>query len=136
MPTVFPALTINHKPLTINALKGQAMDVRESIIDCIGHTPMVKLNRISDGLGCTLVAKLDHLNPGGSVKDRIGIAMIRDAVARGLLKPGGTITEGTAGNTGLGLPSPRTCLATSACSACRTRCRARRSTCCALMAPK
>lgn len=79
------------------------MDIRESILDCIGHTPMVKLNRISDGLGCTLVAKLDHLNPGGSVKDRIGIAMIRDAEAKGLLKPGGTITEGTAGNTGLGL---------------------------------
>ncbi|MEZ5992198.1 MAG: pyridoxal-phosphate dependent enzyme [Planctomycetota bacterium] len=79
------------------------MDIRESILDCIGNTPMVKLNRISDGLGCTLVAKLDHLNPGGSVKDRIGIAMIRDAEAKGLLKPGGTITEGTAGNTGLGL---------------------------------
>lgn len=79
------------------------MDIRESILDCIGHTPMVKLNRISEGLGCTLVAKLDHLNPGGSVKDRIGIAMIRDAEAKGLLKPGGTITEGTAGNTGLGL---------------------------------
>ena len=79
------------------------MDIRESIIDCIGHTPMVKLNRMSDGLGCTLIAKLDHLNPGGSVKDRIGIAMIRDAESKGLLKPGGTITEGTAGNTGLGL---------------------------------
>jgi cystathionine beta-synthase len=64
---------------------------------------MVKLNRLSEGLGCTLVAKLDHLNPGGSVKDRIGIAMIRDAEEKGLLKPGGTITEGTAGNTGLGL---------------------------------
>ena len=79
------------------------MDVCESILDCIGHTPIVKLNRMSDGLGCTLLAKLDHLNPGGSVKDRIGIAMIRDAEAKGLLKPGGTITEGTAGNTGLGL---------------------------------
>ena len=83
------------------------MDIRESIIDCIGHTPMVKLNRVSEGLGCTLVAKLDHLNPGGSVKDRIGIAMIRDAEAKGLLKPGGTITEGTAGNTGLGLALTR-----------------------------
>jgi cystathionine beta-synthase len=79
------------------------MDIRESIIDCIGHTPMVKLNRISEGLGCTLIAKMDHLNPGGSVKDRIGIAMIRDAEKRGVLKPGGLITEGTAGNTGLGL---------------------------------
>ncbi|MBE7490821.1 MAG: pyridoxal-phosphate dependent enzyme [Planctomycetes bacterium] len=79
------------------------MDIQNSILDCIGHTPMVKLSRLSEGLGCTLLAKLDHLNPGGSVKDRIGIAMIRDAEAKGLLKPGGTITEGTAGNTGLGL---------------------------------
>ena len=79
------------------------MDIRDTIIDCIGHTPIVKLGRVSDGLGCTLLGKLDHLNPGGSVKDRIGIAMIRDAEAKGLLKPGGLITEGTAGNTGLGL---------------------------------
>lgn len=79
------------------------MEICESILSCIGHTPLVKLNRLSKGLGCTLIAKLDHLNPGGSVKDRIGIAMIRDAEEKGLLKPGGTITEGTAGNTGLGL---------------------------------
>lgn len=79
------------------------MDIRESIIDCIGHTPIVKLSRVSEGLDCTLLAKMDHLNPGGSVKDRIGIAMIRDAEQKGLLKPGGLITEGTAGNTGLGL---------------------------------
>jgi cystathionine beta-synthase len=79
------------------------MDIRDSIVDCIGNTPIVKLSRLSEGLGCTLLAKLDHLNPGGSLKDRIGIAMIRDAEAKGLLKPGGTITEGTAGNTGLGL---------------------------------
>jgi cystathionine beta-synthase len=75
----------------------------DSILDCIGQTPIVRLSRLSDGLACTLLAKLDHLNPGGSVKDRIGIAMIRDAESKGLLKPGGTITEGTAGNTGLGL---------------------------------
>ncbi|MCC6573368.1 MAG: pyridoxal-phosphate dependent enzyme [Planctomycetes bacterium] len=79
------------------------MDLRDSILDCIGHTPMVRLSRYSKGLSCPLVAKLDELNPGGSVKDRIGIAMIRDAEARGLIKPGGTITEGTAGNTGVGL---------------------------------
>ena len=79
------------------------MDTRQSILDCIGRTPVVRLNRISKGLPCTLLAKLDHLNPGGSVKDRIGVAMIRDAEQKGLLKPGGTITEGTAGNTGLGL---------------------------------
>ena len=79
------------------------MQPKQSILDCIGHTPIVRLARLSEGLPCTLLAKLDHLNPGGSVKDRIGIAMIRDAERRGLLKPGGTITEGTAGNTGLGL---------------------------------
>jgi cystathionine beta-synthase len=79
------------------------MAILDSILDCIGDTPIVRLNRISQGLDCTLLAKLDHLNPGGSVKDRIGIAMIRDAEQKGLLKPGGTITEGTAGNTGLGL---------------------------------
>lgn len=79
------------------------MAILDSILDCIGDTPMVRLSRFSDGLPFTLVGKLDHLNPGGSVKDRIGIAMIRDAEAKGLLKPGGTITEGTAGNTGLGL---------------------------------
>jgi cystathionine beta-synthase len=79
------------------------MDIQNSILDCIGHTPMVRLSRFSDGLPVPLIGKLDHLNPGGSVKDRIGVAMIRDAEQRGLLKPGGTITEGTAGNTGLGL---------------------------------
>jgi len=79
------------------------MDIRESILDCIGDTPMVKLSRYSRGLSCNLIAKCDHRNPGGSVKDRIGIAMIRDAEARGAIQPGGTITEGTAGNTGLGL---------------------------------
>ena len=79
------------------------MHIRDSILDCIGDTPMVRLSRFSEGLGCVLLAKLDHLNPGGSVKDRIGIAMISDAEQKGLLKPGATITEGTAGNTGLGL---------------------------------
>ncbi|MCC6466280.1 MAG: cysteine synthase family protein, partial [Planctomycetes bacterium] len=79
------------------------MAIYNSILDCIGDTPTVWLRRYSDGLGFTLAAKLDHLNPGGSVKDRIGIAMIREAERQGLLKPGGTITEGTAGNTGLGL---------------------------------
>lgn len=79
------------------------MDIKESILDCIGGTPVVRLSRYSKGLPCTIFAKLDELNPGGSVKDRIGIAMIRDAEARGLIKPGGTITEGTAGNTGVGL---------------------------------
>jgi cystathionine beta-synthase len=77
--------------------------IKDSILDCIGHTPMVRLSRYSKGLSCPLIGKLDMENPGGSVKDRIGIAMIRDAEKRGLIKPGGLITEGTAGNTGVGL---------------------------------
>jgi len=75
----------------------------ENIVQTIGNTPIVKLNKVVKGLKCTLLAKLEYFNPGGSVKDRIGIAMIEDAERRGLLKPGGTIIEGTSGNTGLGL---------------------------------
>jgi cystathionine beta-synthase len=74
-----------------------------SILDLIGHTPVVPLQRVGRGLPYRLLAKLEFLNPGGSVKDRIGPAMIDDAEARGLLKPGGTIVEATSGNTGVGL---------------------------------
>lgn len=75
----------------------------ESIIDAIGHTPLVRLNRITDGIKCKVYAKLEFLNPGGSVKDRIGRSMVEDALKKGTLKPGGTIVEGTSGNTGAGL---------------------------------
>ena len=75
----------------------------ESILDAIGHTPLVRLRRLTEGLACKVYAKLDYLNPGGSVKDRIAVTMIDDAERRGLLKPGGTIVEGTSGNTGMGL---------------------------------
>ena len=74
-----------------------------NIIEAIGHTPLVRLNRVVRGFKGEYWAKCDHLNPGGSVKDRIGIAMVEDAERRGLLKPGGTIIEGTSGNTGMGL---------------------------------
>jgi cystathionine beta-synthase len=74
-----------------------------NILEAIGRTPLIKLNRIPQGSKAQVFAKCDHLNPGGSVKDRIGIAMIEDAEKRGLLKPGGTIVEGTSGNTGMGL---------------------------------
>src|SRR6201984_2205276 len=74
-----------------------------NILEAIGRTPLIRLNRIPKGLTAQGYAKCDHLNPGGSVKDRIGIAMIEDAEKRGLLKPGGTIVEGTSGNTGVGL---------------------------------
>src|SRR5437763_565598 len=74
-----------------------------NILEAIGHTPLIRINRLAQGSRAQVYAKCDHLNPGGSVKDRIGIAMIQDAERRGLLKPGGTIVEGTSGNTGMGL---------------------------------
>jgi cystathionine beta-synthase len=74
-----------------------------NILEAIGHTPLIKINRITRGSKAQVYAKCDYLNPGGSVKDRIGIAMIEDAERKGRLKPGGTIVEGTSGNTGMGL---------------------------------
>src|SRR5437773_4051540 len=80
-----------------------AVQVLGSILEAVGHTPLVRLSRIGRGLRPTILAKMEHLNPGGSVKDRIGLRMIEDAEQRGLLKPGGTIVEPTSGNTGVGL---------------------------------
>jgi cystathionine beta-synthase len=78
-------------------------DIRESIIDAIGDTPLVRLSRLGAGLVPQLVAKVEALNPGGSIKDRAAIAMIEAAERDGLLRPGGTIVEPTSGNTGTGL---------------------------------
>jgi cystathionine beta-synthase len=75
----------------------------KDILDVIGNTPLVRLNRIAQGVRPTMLAKLEYLNPGGSVKDRIGIAMLETAEKAGRIKPGGTIIEGTSGNTGMGL---------------------------------
>jgi len=77
-----------------------AVQVLGSILEAVGHTPLVRLTRITAGLRPTILAKVETLNPGGSVKDRIGLRMIEDAERRGLLKPGGTIVEPTSGNTG------------------------------------
>src|SRR5260370_27441599 len=74
-----------------------------NILEAVGHTPLVRLNRINKGLKPQIYVKAEFTNPGGSVKDRIGITMIDDAEKKGLLKPGGTIIEGTSGNTGMGL---------------------------------
>ena len=74
-----------------------------SVLDAIGHTPLIKLKRASELTGCTILGKAEFMNPGGSVKDRAALAIVEDAVARGALRPGGTIVEGTAGNTGIGL---------------------------------
>ncbi len=77
--------------------------IADSLLDLVGNTPMVRLGRVGSALSCDLVAKLEMLNPGGSVKDRPAIAMIDAAEREGLLKPGGTIVEPTSGNTGVGL---------------------------------
>ena len=79
------------------------MEYVDSILDLVGDTPLVRLHKVTEGLRPTIFAKLEQLNPGGSVKDRIGLAMIEDAEQRGLLRPGGTIVEPTSGNTGHGL---------------------------------
>ena len=74
-----------------------------SIIDMIGNTPLVLLEQASEMTGCEILGKAEFLNPGGSIKDRTALGIIRDAERSGALKPGGTIVEGTAGNTGIGL---------------------------------
>ena len=79
------------------------MRIYNDLAETIGHTPLLKLKRASEMTGCTILGKCEFLNPGQSVKDRAALYIIRDAVARGDLKPGGTIVEGTAGNTGIGL---------------------------------
>jgi cystathionine beta-synthase len=80
-----------------------APEIYDSILDTMGNTPLVRLKRLSRGLRCHIVAKVEYFNPGGSVKDRIGLTIIEDAERQGLLKPGGTVVEATSGNTGVGL---------------------------------
>jgi cysteine synthase A len=79
------------------------MTIARSVLDAIGNTPLIRLNRASDLTGCEILGKAEFMNPGQSVKDRAALFMVRDAEARGLLRPGGRIVEGTAGNTGIGL---------------------------------
>jgi len=79
------------------------MDIKTDLAATVGNTPLIRLNRISDATGCEILGKAEFMNPGQSVKDRAALYIINDAVARGALKPGGTIVEGTAGNTGIGL---------------------------------
>ncbi|RUW03367.1 MULTISPECIES: cysteine synthase A [unclassified Mesorhizobium] len=74
-----------------------------NVIEAIGNTPLIRLNKASDATGCEILGKAEFMNPGQSVKDRAGLFIIRDAEQRGLLRPGGVIVEGTAGNTGIGL---------------------------------
>ncbi len=79
------------------------MDIKNGFIGTVGQTPLIRLNSFSDETGCEILGKAEFLNPGGSVKDRAALFIIEDAEAKGLLKPGGTVVEGTAGNTGIGL---------------------------------
>jgi cysteine synthase A len=79
------------------------LDIRNGFIGAIGNTPLIRLEGPSKATGCEILGKAEFLNPGGSVKDRAALAIVRDAEQRGLLRPGGTIVEGTAGNTGIGL---------------------------------
>ena len=78
-------------------------DVRDGFASAIGNTPLIRLNKASEATGCEILGKAEFLNPGGSVKDRAALYIIKDAEERGILRPGGVIVEGTAGNTGIGL---------------------------------
>jgi cysteine synthase A len=79
------------------------MAIRNGLVEAIGHTPLIRLRGPSEATGCEILGKAEFLNPGGSVKDRAGLYLILDAEKRGVLKPGGVVVEGTAGNTGIGL---------------------------------
>src|SRR3989440_8325362 len=79
------------------------MTINNDVIQAIGNTPLIKLRQASELTGCTILGKAEFMNPGGSVKDRAALAIVNDAIARGSLRPGGLIVEGTAGNTGIGL---------------------------------
>lgn len=80
-----------------------SMDIKNNILETIGNTPLIKLNRLTKNLPCTVLAKVDYFNPGNSIKDRMAVKMVEVAEQQGRLKPGGTIIEGTSGNTGMGL---------------------------------
>ncbi|GIU98514.1 MAG: hypothetical protein KatS3mg014_0130 [Actinomycetota bacterium] len=92
------------------------MEILDSILDAVGNTPLVRLRRVTRGVRPTVLAKLELLNPGGSVKDRIGLRMIEAAERAGLLRPGGTIVEPTSGTPGTASPSPPRSRATAASS--------------------
>jgi cysteine synthase len=84
-------------------MRHDTMSIRDGLIDSIGNTPLIRLRRLSEMTGCDILGKAEFMNPGGSVKDRAALAMVLDAERKKLLRAGGTIVEGTAGNTGIGL---------------------------------
>src|SRR5258708_39723088 len=79
------------------------MNIDNDVVEAIGNTPLIKLKRASEETGCNILGKAEFMNPGQSVKDRAALFIVRDAIARGALRPGGAVVEGTAGNTGIGL---------------------------------
>ncbi|MGF1460308.1 MAG: cysteine synthase A [Leptolyngbyaceae cyanobacterium] len=79
------------------------MDIKQGFVSTVGNTPLIRLNSFSEETGCEILGKAEFLNPGGSVKDRAALFIIQDAEEKGFLRPGGTVVEGTAGNTGIGL---------------------------------
>src|SRR6478735_8306554 len=79
------------------------MDIKNNILETIGHTPLIRLNKITRSLPCAVLAKVEYFNPGNSIKDRMALKMLEVAEQEGKIKPGGTIIEGTSGNTGMGL---------------------------------
>ena len=84
-------------------MSGPPLEIRRGFADAVGNTPLIRLNVLSDETGCEILGKAEFMNPGGSVKDRAALAIINDAERSGRLQPGGTVVEGTAGNTGIGL---------------------------------
>ncbi|KAM0276756.1 hypothetical protein ACHAQH_006405 [Verticillium albo-atrum] len=88
-------------PYLLNLAKAQG--AVKGLTGAIGNTPLIRLNKLSDQTGCEILGKAEFMNPGGSVKDRAALYVVKDAEERGLLRPGGTVVEGTAGNTGIGL---------------------------------
>jgi cysteine synthase A len=96
-------LTLISQNFYIEKLGKLKMDIKNGFIGTVGNTPLIRLNSFSEQTGCEILAKAEYLNPGGSVKDRAALYIIQDAEEKGLLKPGGTVVEGTAGNTGIGL---------------------------------
>ncbi|OTA95708.1 hypothetical protein M434DRAFT_393564 [Hypoxylon sp. CO27-5] len=98
---VAPAVAKEPSPHTIAVSKAQG--IAKGLTGAIGNTPLIRMNTLSDQTGCEVLGKAEFMNPGGSVKDRAALYVVLDAEERGLLKPGGTVVEGTAGNTGIGL---------------------------------
>src|SRR5690606_19137103 len=93
-------ITSEHAKLKVGIMQAR---INDNILGTMGDTPLVRLNRVARSVDAQIIAKIEFFNPGGSIKDRIGIQIIEDAEAEGRLQPGGTIVESTSGNTGVGL---------------------------------